>query len=154
MAFCGNCGATLSDDTRFCAKCGQPVQSAAPGAPPTPPPAYQSAGTPAATSTGMTRNVAGGLCYVFGFITGIVFLVLEPYNRDPFVRFHAFQSIFFSIAAIVASTVIGMVPFIGILLWFPVWLAVMALWVVLLVQAFSDKKWKLPIIGDLAEKQV
>jgi len=102
----------------------------------------------------LPRNVAAGLCYVFGFVTGIVFLVLEPYNRDPFVRFHAFQSIFFSIGAIVASTVIGIVPFVGILLWFPVWLGLVALWVVLLVQAFSDKKWKLPVIGDFAERQV
>lgn len=153
MTFCGNCGASLSDDTRFCAKCGRPAQGAAPDPSVTPPPGNPPGGV-SAPAPALPRNVAAGLCYVFGFVTGIVFLVLEPYNRDPFVRFHAFQSIFFSIGAIVASTVIGMVPFVGILLWFPVWLGLVALWVVLLVQAFSDKKWKLPVIGDFAERQV
>lgn len=153
MAFCANCGATVSEDTRFCAQCGRPVQAAAPGPLVPPPPGYPPGGGVSAHPPALPRNVAAGLCYVFWFVSGIVFLVLEPYDRDPFVRFHAFQSIFFSIAAIVISSVVGMVPFLGAFLWYPVWLGLMAVWVVLLLQAFSDKKWKLPLIGDFAERQ-
>src|SRR5215470_14788329 len=64
--------------------------------------------TPAA-STGMSNNVAGLLCYILGFITGIIFLVIEPYKNDKFVRFHAFQSIFFSLVSMVISWVLGAV---------------------------------------------
>jgi len=68
---------------------------------------------PGATSgpaaTGMTDNAASALCYVLGLITGILFLVLAPYNQKKSIRFHAFQSIFLSIAWIVVSMVINIV---------------------------------------------
>ena len=57
----------------------------------------------------MTDNMAGALCYLFGFITGILFLVLAPYNQDRNIRFHAFQSIFLNIAWVIISIVIGIV---------------------------------------------
>ena len=104
MAFCANCGAEVSG--RFCQKCGAPA--GAPGAAPAHP--GQPAGvnpcpsrpTPVGASVGMTDNMAGALCYLFGFITGILFLVLAPYNQDRNIRFHAFQSIFLNIAWVIA----------------------------------------------------
>ena len=126
----------------------------------------QPAAQPGAAGSGqLTSNVAGLLCYLFTPFTGILFLVLEPYNRDPFVRFHAFQAIFFcaaaiglSIASMVLSVVLSVVPvlgwILGLVLFLVLPLGLMVLWVVLMVQAYQNKKWKLPVVGDLAEKQV
>jgi uncharacterized membrane protein len=113
----------------------------------------------------MTDNVAGLLCYILGLITGVLFLVIEPYNRNPFVRFHAFQSIFYNLAAIAFSIVFSIIsaivfaalPFAIWGLWhlvgMLVWLAVFAIWVLLLIKAYQGARFKLPLIGDLAEKQ-
>ncbi len=145
MAFCSNCGAEMPASGRFCAKCGRESGAALPVDP-----GY----TPgAATVGGLTSNVAGLLCYVAGLITGVIFLILEPYNHDPFVRFHAFQSIFYSLVILVLSVILGWIPFIGWGLYMLLWPAAFVVWVVLIIQAAQNKKWKLPIIGDLAEKQ-
>jgi uncharacterized membrane protein len=118
-------------------------------------------GSQAVQTAGMTDNVAGALCYVLGVITGILFLVLAPYNQNKFVRFHAFQAIFFHVAfigVIIVETIIGvMLPWslsmIASLLGFVVWLAGLVAWVLLLVKAYQGERFKLPVIGDLAEKQ-
>src|SRR6187551_2817116 len=97
MAFCSNCGASV--EGRFCAKCGTAM------------PAASAPAASAASAGGLTDNVAGALCYVLGVLTGIIFLVLAPYNQSKFVRFHAFQAIFFHLAFIVlyiVDTVIAM----------------------------------------------
>jgi uncharacterized membrane protein len=109
--------------------------------------------TPGSVAGGLSPNVAGLLCYVAGLVTGVVFLILEPYNHDPFIRFHAFQSIFFSVAVLVLSIVLAFIPLIGPVLYPLLWLAAVVVWVLLMVQAAQNKKWKLPVIGDLAEKQ-
>jgi len=94
------------------------------------------------TSTGLQENVAGLLCYVLGWITGIIFLIIEPNNK--FVRFHAFQSILvFGIL-----TVLSWIPFFN---WF-VGIVAFILWIVLMVMAAQGKKYKLPWAGNLAEK--
>ena len=144
MAFCSNCGAAMAEGARFCAQCGKEPGSALPVDP-----GY----TPGSVAGGLSRNVAGLLCYVAGLITGVVFLILEPYNHDPFIRFHAFQSIFFSVAVLVLGIVLGFIPVIGPLLYAVVCMAALVIWVLLIVQAAQNKKWKLPVIGDLAEKQ-
>jgi len=159
MAFCPSCGTPV--EGKFCARCGTPMTGGAP--PPSsapPPPSAQ----PQAAS-GMTPNVASALCYVLGLITGIIFLVLEPYNRDKQVRFHAFQSIFFNVAMIVVSIVLmivgavvgAVIPFAGAallgLISLLFWLGVMVLWVVLIVKAYGGTKLVLPVIGAMAEKQ-
>jgi len=112
----------------------------------------------------MTDNVAGLLCYILGFITGIIFLVLAPYNQNKFVRFHAFQSIFLGVAwvavfiveriidAVMLSISFAMLALVATL-WMLVGLAFLVLWIVLMVKAYNGQRWKLPIIGDLAEKQ-
>ncbi len=143
MAFCSACGAQIADGTTLCAACS----SKAPA----------SAGTQASTG-GMTDNVAGMLAYVT-IIPAIIFLVMEPYNKNRFVRFHAFQSIFFVVAWTVlwiALSIVGMIPVLGwatILIWPLVGLGGLIIWIVLLLKANQGQKFKLPVIGDMAEKQ-
>lgn len=147
---CEKCGVEIVPGSAFCASCGQSVRlvAAEPG------------GTAVATP-GLQPNVAGALCYLVGFITGILFLVLEPYRRDRFVRFHAFQSIFFNVAWIVLYLGLGLLQ--SLMPW-TLWhvmatlstlvslgLFCVALW--LMYRAYSNERFKLPIIGDLAEKQ-
>ena len=109
------------------------------------------------TSTGLAENVAGLLCYVLGWISGIVFLIIEPENR--FVRFHAMQSIvtFGGITVIsIALSILGLIPFIGVLfdiLGYIVGLIAFVLWIVLMVKAYQGMKYKLPWAGDFAEKR-
>lgn len=110
------------------------------------------------TQTGLSDNAAGGLAYVT-IIPAIVFLAVAPYNRNSFVRFHAWQSIFFTIACIaadVALMILGRLPFLGLMslfFWPLLGLACFIVWVLLLIKAFNGQRFKLPIIGDLAEKQ-
>ncbi|MHB1004674.1 MAG: DUF4870 domain-containing protein [Chloroflexota bacterium] len=115
------------------------------------------------TGTGLTPNVAGALCYVLGFITGIIFLMME---KDRFVRFHAYQSILLSaawvvfwIAFTILSTILGMIPFlgfivvvIGLLLSLGLGLGGFVLFVILIVRAYQGQTWKLPYIGAMAER--
>jgi hypothetical protein len=120
MIRCSTCGANLNDGTAFCAFCGSPQTGAMPsgGPPPAQSPGPQSGG-------GMSPNVAGALAYPLGFITGIFFLWRDPYKYDPFVRFHAFQSIFLSLSYGVFFA--GMNMFVGLLVYrfikqYPDWL--------------------------------
>jgi uncharacterized membrane protein len=162
MAFCASCGAEVQG--KFCAKCGAPSGAAAAGPPP-PGPSYTPAPTASAgASSGIDENVAAALCYLVGVLTGILFLVIEPYNRNPVIRFHAFQSIFAWIAAIVIGMVLSTIsylfvaiPFIGwliyILLWTAFSLGVLALWLFLMYKAYNKERFVLPVIGAWAEKQ-
>jgi uncharacterized membrane protein len=108
--------------------------------------------------------MACALCYLLGVITGVLFLVLEPYNKNRNVRFHAFQSIFVWLAMVavgivfgIVVTIIALIPFIGwtvsVLLWPLFGLGTFALWVMLMYKAYNRERWVLPIIGPLAEKQ-
>jgi uncharacterized membrane protein len=111
----------------------------------------------------MADNVAGMLAYIT-IIPAILFLVMEPYNKSRFVRFHAFQNIFLHVAAIVCwiglfivSAVLAFIPILGHLVAFLLWmllsLGLFIIWIVLLLKANQGQMWKLPVIGDLAEKQ-
>jgi len=158
MAFCANCGSQV--DGRFCQKCGAPVGAGAVGGGVNPSPAP----APMAASTGMTDNMAGALCYLFGLITGILFLVLAPYNQNPSVRFNAFQSIFWHVALIALWIVLGIVaialhviPVLGsllsALLYLVLGLGGFILWIYLMFKTYNGEKVVLPVIGPLAEKQ-
>jgi uncharacterized membrane protein len=164
MAFCASCGAEVQG--KFCARCGAasgaPAGAASGGASAGPPPPGYASG-PSATA-GIEENVAAALCYLLGVLTGVLFLVLEPYNRNPVIRFHAFQSIFAWIAAIVVGMVLSTVsyvfvavPFIGwmiyILLWTAFSLGVLGLWLFLMYKAYNKERLVLPVIGAWAEKQ-
>lgn len=106
----------------------------------------------AKTSSGLEEHIAGMLCYLFGFITGIIFLLIEKDNR--FVRFHALQSIFTFAAIVVFSMVINVIPLLGLLISILMAPISMVLWIILMVKAYQGKWFKLPIIGEIVEKQL
>jgi len=115
--------------------------------------------TPSTVSqSGLSDNAAGGLAYIT-IIPAIIFLIVEPFNRNSFVRFHAWQCIFLTIGCIVidvALTFLTHLPFLGfmtLLIWPLVGLAFFIVWILALIKAFNGQRFKLPIIGDLAEKQ-
>ena len=238
MAFCGNCGASITQGNGFCGNCGKQVISSpsesnvAAGAPthsdgsgnagwapvnaqqvssPAPAPrsdaltwsavanekpqiggwnsvptqpvmaaapnsgqGWSGAAVPAngavppaissATGTGLTRNIAGALAYSLGIVTGVLFLVLEPYRRDRFVRFHALQSIFYFVFAVAFSIAWSIV--VGILMSISGWvlvvsfplrmiisLAMFGLWLYLMFQAYNEREFRIPILGAIAGKQ-
>lgn len=164
MAFCAKCGAQLNAGSGFCAACGTAVSgqnvtttsgAAAAQAP-------SSAGAP---SAGMTNNVAACLAYLVGWVTGLIFLVIEPYKNDKVVRFHAFQSIFYDIAVFALWMglwiVGGIVTVISHGLFGPIMALVGILFflafiggkILLMIKAYGNQQFKLPFIGDMAAKQ-
>lgn len=154
MAFCSKCGVGIAEGAAFCGSCGAPVAGSG-GAP---------AGGASPAVAGMTPNVAALLAYVVTPLTAILFLVLEPYNRDKFVRFHAFQSLFLGIAWVVLAIVLsivtaimGMIPvvgwIIGVLLWPIFLLAMFGLWILMMFKAYNNERFALPVIGKIAEQQ-
>ena len=154
--FCPKCGTKNPDGAKFCSKCGATLGgSAAPA---------QSSGGSSETSVGMSANTAGLLCYVGLWISGIVFVVLE--KKSKFVRFHAWQSIMtfgiLTVLQLVLSTLlvhIGWASFswglirAGTILGYIIGFATLALWIILMIQAGTGKMWKLPWIGNWAERQ-
>ncbi len=149
MPHCTKCGTMVADNAAYCPNCGQTqgVPGGAAGAPATQP------------GTGLQENVAGLLCYVLGWITGLIFFVID---KRPYVRFHAAQAIvtfgglhllqiilggwifgrgmfhwgFFGMGAV--SGLIGLVS--------------LVLWILLMVKAYQGERFKVPLAGDLAEK--
>ena len=107
-------------------------------------------------STGLESNIAGLLCYLVGWITGLVFFLIE--KEDKFVRFHAMQSIIFfggvTVIQIVLA-ILGIIPYVGIIFaiigWI-VWLLAVVMWIVFMVKAYQGARFKFPITGELAEK--
>lgn len=146
MAFCSKCGAQLQEGASFCPACG----TAGPG--------QKVAQSPAAT--GIADNVAAALSYIW--IIAIIFLLIEPYNKNRFVRFHAFQSLFYAAACFVLWIFIHMVGSVtGGLAWLVlgplsllIGLGLFVYWIVLIVKAFNNQEYRAPYIGDLAAKQV
>jgi uncharacterized membrane protein len=108
--------------------------------------------------SGLTDNSAAGLAYVT-IIPAIIFLVVAPYNQKPFIRFHAWQSIFLALAWIpvwIVLAVVGVVPFLNLIdvILFPVvGIGFIVLWVICLIKAFNGQKFALPLIGKFAEQQ-
>ncbi len=166
MAFCPKCGTQTADNATFCPNCGAGVGQVNAGAnsaaaPPPPPAAGYSA--PVASAAPLEENVAGALAY-FTIIPAIVFLLIAPYNRNRFVRFHSFQSLFVTVALVVVDVVLSIVSaifhlvpvigwFVAALMWPLYGLAVLALWLLLVIKAYQHQVYKLPVIGDMAEKQ-
>ncbi|HKR86082.1 MAG TPA: hypothetical protein VJS37_18115 [Terriglobales bacterium] len=168
MAFCVTCGSAVIDGTAFCAACGKPT-----GASPAPVTVAQTSSGAVAlhpvnvqpAASGLSSNVAAALAYVLGFITGVLFLVLEPHKHDRFVRFHAMQSILYSAAGIVFR--IGWSILVSALMDVTAWaamllvpvglvisLALFVFWIFLMYQAYNHREFRIPIIGAIAAKQV
>ena len=99
------------------------------------------------SSTGLEENVAGFLCYLLGFITGIVFLIVE--KKSHFVKFHAKQSTITFLGLFVISLIIGWIPVIGTL----VLILTLILWLLLMIRALQGKRYALPFVGKLAEEK-
>jgi uncharacterized membrane protein len=103
------------------------------------------------SSTGLEENVAGFLCYLFGFITGIIFLILE--KRSRFVKFHAMQSTITFLGLFVISLILSLIPIINLLV-FPLWILILVLWLLLMIKALQGKRYALPIVGKMAEEKI
>lgn len=146
MPFCNMCGTQVAEGATTCAACAS--RASAPGA----------SAASAVPAQGLTDNVAGLLAYIT-IIPAIVFLVVAPYNRNRFIRFHSFQCLFFAGALIIihmALSFLTIVPFLALItlpLHLLVSLGAFILWIVLLLKANQGQMYKLPVIGDLAEKQ-
>jgi len=155
--FCSKCGTENPDGAKFCSKCGAEL-----GAPAKPSEAI--AKPEAESSTGMSANAAGLLCYVLIWVTGIVFVVLE--KKSTFVKFHAWQSIITFVPLFVAwlilsrmlidigwSTVSWGLIRAGVAFGWIIGLGILALAIILIIQAYQGKMWKVPLAGNWAEKQ-
>jgi uncharacterized membrane protein len=154
--FCSKCGAENPEGAKFCSKCGAPLEVSIE-------PSEAAAKSGERSSTGLSANLAGLLCYVGGWISGIVFVVLE--KNSKFVKFHAWQSIMtfgvltviqiilsiiaaiawatFAPGAAIAAHIVGVI----------VWVITGILWIVLMILAYQGKMWKVPGAGDWAEKR-
>ena len=140
--FCAACGGQMADNAAACPACGKAAgQSAGGGA----------AAAPAAAGGGLADNVAGGLAYIT-IIPAIIFLVVEPYSKNKFVKFHAFQCLGLAVVSI-ALWIVNVVPVIGWILGLVGHLAVFVVWVICVIKAFQGGKFKIPVLGDFAEKQ-
>lgn len=150
MPHCTQCGTALAEDARFCPKCGQPQPAA--GTPVAP-------SAPVAAQSGLSENTAALLSYVLGWLTGLIFLLID---RRPYVRFHAAQSLVTFGGLHIIRIVLGV--FFGVGWWYyggsigigalllgALGLLTFVLWIVCMVKAYQGVRFKLPIAGNIAE---
>jgi len=157
--YCSKCGAENPEGAKFCSKCGAQLAVT------TTQPVEGTTKPEAESSTGLSTNVAGLLCYVggvippipLGWISGLVFLAIE--KKSTFVRFHAWQAIIVFGALGVLNLIffpLHFVPYIGIAFWILsviVTVISVVLAIILMLLAYQGKMWKVPLAGDWAEKQ-
>jgi uncharacterized membrane protein len=170
MAFCANCGAKVGENDKFCGSCGAtrvpgaPAGQVPPPPPPPPPPVYQApppqvqmpppvysqpaAGTSGDSSTGMKANIAGLLCYLGWWVTGIIFLVIE--KKSQFVKFHAAQSLVALGAINILAIILNFLPFVWWLGSIVGFLGVVLMFV-MMYKAYQGEMYKLPVAGDIAQ---
>jgi uncharacterized membrane protein len=118
----------------------------------TPVPPQQPIPPQPSAQSGLSDNAAGALAYVT-IIPAIIFLIVEPYNRNSYIKFHAWQSIFFGIAAVAVHIVLTLIPVIGWIIVPFVSLAFLIIWIILLLKALKGERYQLPIIGKYAAQQ-
>ena len=151
MPHCTKCGTMVAESSAFCPNCGAPSGVA-----------HQSAGA----QSGLSENVAGLLCYVLGWLTGLIFFLID---KRPYVRFHAAQSLVvfggLHIVRIVLGIVFGVgwwmggwsfgtgfgLAMIGGLLISLIGLVMLVLWILLMIKAYQGERFKVPVAGDFAE---
>jgi uncharacterized membrane protein len=149
MPHCTKCGAAVADNAGFCPSCGA-AQAGAGAAIPA-----------ASTQSGMAENVAGALCYVLGWVTGLIFYFID---KRPFVRFHAAQSIVtfggLQLIGIVVAILFGISLMggglggmsLGFGLYRLLQLVGLILWILLMIKAYQGEKFRVPVAADLADK--
>lgn len=177
MPNCARCGVDNDATANFCRSCGSPMTAQGYTAPPPPPPGqgyappppppgpgYQPPPPPGyyppppgygqQTDSGMQQNIAGLLCYVLGWLSGLIFLFID---KRPYVRFHAMQSILLFGGVHVLHVLLTWILFPALRLWSLMFaisslisLASLVLWVLLMVKAYQNEWYKVPIIGDIA----
>ena len=148
MAHCTKCGAVVADNTAFCAACGTPQGVVtSPVAPPT-------------TQPQMAENVAGTLCYVLGWLTGLIFYFVD---KRPYVHFHAAQSIvvfgglhiiMFALGAFFGLSLLtgGWAGFsVGFALYRLLDIIALVLWILLMIKAYQGQRFRVPVAADIAE---
>ena len=161
---CPACHNEVSPQNAFCNHCGAPMAAAAAvpvGAGASAPPTY-AVQPVAAAGSGLSENAAAAIAYIT-IIPAILFLVIEPYNKMPLVRFHAFQSIgltivWFALWIVITFLRIALhfIPLIGVLFLFvdlAIFFGMFVLWLIAVMKASKGEWYKLPFIGDFAEKQ-
>jgi uncharacterized membrane protein len=149
MAFCSKCGGEVGDGVAFCPKCGQAQVGG------------QVAQTSQSTQSGLAENVAGLLCYTLGWLTGIVFFLID---KRPFVRFHAAQSIVVFGGLHVINIALGILFGAGLLmmggfgafglgaaLYSLIGLVAFILWILLMIKAFQGEKFEVPVAAGIAK---
>ena len=147
MPHCSKCGTLVADNVAFCPSCGTPQAA---GVAPAVAPA-------AGTQSGLSENVAGLLCYVLGWITGLIFYFID---KRPFVRFHAAQSIVvfggLTIIRIVLSMLFVAGGAAGLSVGFGLLTLVsilgVVLWILLMIKAYQGEKFRIPLAADLADQ--
>jgi uncharacterized membrane protein len=143
---CPRCGIQMPDNTAFCPGCG-----------------WNTAQPVLGTTGGIRDNIAAALAYLT-FTPAIVFLVVEPFKKNRCIRFHSLQSIFLTLAAVAAGLVLklvflvlSLIPLLGhlllLLISVIVFLGCVILWLVLVVKALQGEMFRLPLIGELAQRQ-
>jgi uncharacterized membrane protein len=153
MATCAECGSTISEDAAFCSACGSSVHAHSDSE-------SMQRSVESGTNT-LSSNVAAMLAYLLGLLTGIIFLSLEPYKRDPFIRFHAFQSICYSVVVIAFWIIWNNLAYLGYISLGVFWVFVrmmgalisMALffyWLFLMYKAYNKERYVIPVIGEFA----
>src|ERR1700722_1954727 len=137
---CPSCNTETGSTSTFCPHCGTKTSTGA------------AAAAIPAQQGGLSENAAGAIAYIT-FIPAILFLIMEPYNRSSFVRFHSWQSIFLGIAVIAVNLVLGIIPVIGWIIAPLLSIGFLIVWVIVLIKASKGERYKLPFIGNLAEQQ-
>jgi uncharacterized membrane protein len=130
---CPACKTETGSDSQFCPHCGANTT------------------TGAAPQGGLSETAAGVVAYNT-IIPAIIFLVMEPYSRSSFIRFHAWQSIFFGITVAVVHFVLGVIPILGWILLVPIGIVFLILWIFVMIKASKGERYKIPFIGNLAEQ--
>lgn len=150
----------MAADAVYCSSCGSPVSAGGP--------AGSGAQQPEQKSTlelpGIAYNVAGLLCYILWPVACVFFLLIGPYNRNRFVRFHAFQALFLWLAAIVVAialqimtSILALIPIIGWIMSGLIWIAygitLLVLVIILMYKAYNGEQYGIAVIGNLAREQ-
>jgi uncharacterized membrane protein len=163
MAYCSNCGAQIPEHAAACPKCASPAVAMANSSGALANPSSEGKGESKMADSGLAENIAGALCYAFGWVSGLVFLLID---KRPFVRFHAAQSIVVFGGLQLLYIVLGQIFFRGFyygaygffslasLLFGALELVALILWIVLMVKAYQGEKYRIGPISGLTDALV